>query len=234
MPVPFIPIALAAASIGKGIFDAAQGNKQMRRAEQLHAQIPEQDPGVSGALANVRQMRKYVESGMTRMNAYSNRQINNSTGQAMANQRRLAGASPGAAQQGMLRAQATGQNALMGVGARNEQMAGQLLGMETPLVSDMADRSLSLRTYLRDLNQFRGATRTQQGNNMFTGAMGIIAGVDPKAWRRPGTPGAPGASQPVGMPATSYTPVLNQSTYEGTPVPGLESVGTTPFWMTNG
>lgn len=193
---------MAAFSVGKGLVDSANAKQQQRRADSLHAQIPEADPGVLSALNNIRQMRKYAESGMTRMNAYKTQQIQNAGLQGMANQRRLAGGSPGAAQQGLARSQAATQNALMGQAAQTEAMVPQLLGMETPLVSDMADRSLSLKTYMRDAAQFRGAVQQQSANNMITGGLGILSAVEPSVWAQGRAPqtiaqppryGAPGA-----------------------------------------
>lgn len=187
---------MAAVSIGKGIADQAAGRRQQDRANELAAAIPRQDPGVASALSNIRQMRQYAESGMTRGTTVRNRGIENAGLQTQANMRRMGG-SPGAGQQGLLRSQAQTQNALMQSGAATESMVPQLMAMETPLVSDMADRDLSLRTYERDREAFQGATREQQGNSMISGALGVFAGMDPSVWGSVGSAGgpAPGTGQ---------------------------------------
>lgn len=179
MAFPIIPVALAAASIGKGIADDVRAGKQRKEAMRLHNAIPQEDPGVRSLLTEIAQRQKYAEFGQSAMLGAKRRMINDATEQGDVNLARSAGTSPGAAQQGILRSRVAGRGALAAAGAESENLGMGLLSMKAPLVSDIADRKLSLQTYLRDANSFQAETRQQNANNLIMGGLGVLSRLEP-------------------------------------------------------
>ena len=175
MPAPIVPITLAAIQLGKGIADSSKAKKQSAAASAANKAIPVQDPGVVGHLNNIRMRRKYAENGTSRMLAVKRRMITNAGAQAGENLVRSAGDAPGGAQQAQLRSQAMTQDALASAGAESEAIGAQFLQMETPIVSDIADRSLSLGTYDRDQKAFTAAQTQQNSNTSIMSAFGNLA-----------------------------------------------------------
>lgn len=173
---------MAAAMIGKGIADGQKAKKERASADAANKAIPRQDPGVARHLADIKQRRQYAENGQSRLLALKRRMITNAGQQAQTNLLRGSGNAPGSAQQGLLRSQAVTQQGLSQAGAETEQLANQYLQMETPLISDMADRALSLDTYSRDSKAMQAAQTQQNSNNSISSGMGIMAAGlgDPK------------------------------------------------------
>lgn len=167
---------MAAAMIGKGIADGQKAKNERAAADAANKAIPRQDPGVARHLADIKQRRQYAENGQSRLLALKRRMITNAGQQAQTNLIRGSGNAPGSAQQGLLRSQAVTQQGLSQAGAETEQLSNQYLQMETPLISDMADRALSLDTYNRDSKAMQAAQTQQNSNNSISSGMGIAAG----------------------------------------------------------
>jgi hypothetical protein len=242
MPVPILPLVALAAQVGKGIYDSAQAGSLNRKSAALNAAIPHEDPGVRSFRDEIRQKRRYAEGGQTRMMGVQRRAAERGAAQTMSNISRTAGGAPGATQQGLLRSQNTMQQGISQAGAGADAMGLQLMGMEGPLVSDVADRTLSLQTYLRDQAGFQGAMRQQSANNAFSGTLGVLSMLDPQVGggtpktTPTGVPGAPNLAPPTNMefgqgqgmfPASSY----QQPQQPSTQAPAWWS-GELPAWYT--
>lgn len=171
--VPVLPLLMIAAQVGKGLMDQAKAKRENARADALNAAIPQVDPEVQAHLNNIRLHESYAENGASRLLAYKKRTIQDAGEQARSNLEHGAGTSPGSLQQGFLRSQNLTQDALARAGADSESQVPQYMNMETPLISDIADRTLSTQEYLRDKTAFQGAQDQQNANNAFTGAMGL-------------------------------------------------------------
>jgi len=158
MAIPAIvaPLAMLAVQVGTGIAQGAKAGKARRQTERLGAAIPQEDPGVREMLNDIMLRRDYSEAGMTRMFGVQRRLAERGGAQIMANIRRSSGTAPGTTQQGLLRTQ--------------DIMQGGL--------SDMADRKLSLQTYLRDFSAFQAAQHQQNSSAALTSATGLAAGLD--------------------------------------------------------
>ena len=176
--VAWIPIIMAAASLGKGIFDSVKAGKMERKADALAAQIPMEDKGIRGYLDELRTQRQYAMSGATKMMAFKRRMIEDSQKSINSNLLRSAGGSSGGLMQGLLASGNIAQRNLMGAAAQSEQQGLQLLGMEGPVISDMSDRRLSLQTYARDVANARAAARRQDANSNIMGSLGAITSMD--------------------------------------------------------
>lgn len=233
---PFIiPAALAA---GQMIWGGIQGGKAKRKsaeADRLHRQIPQQDPGMAGFLNDLRMKQRYAETGQSRIANLDRQEIRDANEQTQTNLLRGAGTSPGALQQGLLRSNNQTQRALAQVGARSEAAAGQYMQMQAPLISDIADRTLSLQTYLRDRTAFEGAAQQQQANNAIAGGLGLASSFDVNKW-------AKGGSAKQGVSAETPPVAVGQTfvnDYTGTQVQGLGNPGMAPhsqpnsYWATD-
>lgn len=194
---------MAAAMIGKGIADGQKAKKERASADAANRAIPRQDPGIARHLADIKQRRQYAENGQSRLLALKRRMITNAGQQAQTNLLRGSGNAPGSAQQGLLRSQAVTQQGLSQAGAETEQLSNQYLQMETPLISDMADRALSLDTYNRDSKMMQAAQTQQNSNNSISSGVGLIAGM--------GTPKSNAVSQPSPYAPTDQTSAIQQS-----------------------
>lgn len=236
---PFvIPAIMMAAQIGKGLLDQGRANRQSARADALNAAIPHADPGVQNQLNMIRMRQRYAETGQSRIADFKRQMALDANEQAQSNLLRGAGTSPGALQQGMLRSQDQTQRALMQAGAESEQVAPQYMQMQTPLISDIADRTLSLQAYLRDKTAFQAAQTQQNANNAFTGAMGLASSFDINKWTKNDAAAPVRVSQPVSdMPTgTDYRglpPITAPDTYQGVEVQGIGNPGNNPWWQTN-
>lgn len=178
--VPVLPLLMIAGQVGKGLMDQAKAKRENARADALNAAIPQVDPDVQAHLNNIRLHQSYAENGASRLLAYKKRTIEDAGEQARSNLEHGAGSSPGSLQQGFLRSQNLTQDALAKAGADSESLVPQYMNMETPLISDIADRKLSTQEYLRDKSAFQGAQDQQNANNAFTGAMGLASMFDVK------------------------------------------------------
>lgn len=179
MSVPVVPIIMAAASIGQGIAEGAKGRKDARNAKRLHDQIPQEDPGVRALLSATQLKQKYAENAQSRMLAYKRRIIENAGAQTAVNINRSSGTSPGVVQQGQLRSQNTTQQGLARAAADTEALGPQYFGMQAPLVSDIADRKLSLQYYPRDQAAMSSAQHGQNSINAILGAMSTLSRISP-------------------------------------------------------
>lgn len=242
---PVLPALMLAAQIGKGIAEGGRARRLENRANAIHGQIPQVDPGVQGQLNDIRLRHAYAENGNSRMLAFKRRMIEDAGAQTGANITRAAGSAPGGVQQGLLRSQKQTQDALMGAGAQSEALAPQYLAMETPLISDIADRTLNLQSYLRDNAAFQGAQARQNSNNAITGAMGMLSmfdvnglgsggGATKSATANPGAQiGNPSAlssyvdpsmgPEVTGMPSVGQQPWAQPSTFQMAPRPWWQS-----------
>ena len=189
---PIVPLAMMALQLGKGLIDNSAAKKQQAKADSLAGAIPRVDPGVQNHLNDLRMRTRYAETGMSKIAAYKKQTAENAGAQTATNLLRGAGTSPGALQQGLLRNEDRTQDALMRGGAESEAQAGQYFAMQTPLISDIADRGLSLDTYARDKASFTAAQTQQNANNALTGVMGLGSMLDPKLSGK-STPASPWA-----------------------------------------
>lgn len=164
------------AQIGIGFSDRAAARKMDRESEALHKAIPGADPGVLNHLNDIRLRERFASSGNSRTMAFQRRMAMDADNQFAANAARGAGGAPGTYQDMLLRGKVGTQQALMGAGAQEAQRGMQLLAMQTPLIQDIADRTLSLQTYLRDKRALQAATREQSANNMISSGFGTVAG----------------------------------------------------------
>jgi len=169
---------MLAVQVGTGIAQGAKAGKARRQTERLGAAIPQEDPGVREMLNDIMLRRDYSEAGMTRMFGVQRRLAERGGAQIMANIRRSSGTAPGTTQQGLLRTQDIMQGGLHAAGAGADQQSMQYTAMAGPLVSDMADRKLSLQTYLRDFSAFQAAQHQQNSSAALTSATGLAAGLD--------------------------------------------------------
>ena len=173
--VPVLPLLLMAGQVGKGLMDQGKAKRENARADALHAAIPQVDPDVQAHLNNIKLHESYAENGASRLLAYKKRTIQDAGEQARSNLAKGAGTSPGSLQQGFLRSQNLTQDASAKAGADSEGLVPQYMNMETPLISDIADRKLATEQYLRDKTAFQGAQDQQNANTAFTGAMGLAS-----------------------------------------------------------
>lgn len=176
---PFVlPMIAMAAQLGKGLIDQGRANKMNALADRQNAAIPLVDPGIQAQLNEIRMRQRYAETGQSRIAALKRQMAMDANEQTQSNLLRGSGTSPGALQQGMLRSQNQTQRALMQAGAESEQLVPQYMQMETPLISDIADRALSLQQYLRDKTAFQSAQTQQNANTAITGAIGLMSDLD--------------------------------------------------------
>ncbi len=186
--VAALPLVLMGAQLIKGIADSSTAGRMEGRADALAKDIPQQDPGVRGALDEIRQRRRYAEMGHGAMLGYK-RRMAEEAGRNMGNNLvRAAGTSPGATQQALLRGQNVTQQSLMRAGAESEALAPQYMAMETPLVQDMADRKLALQQYARDQANLRATQKRLDANNAILGVFGLASAMLPKVGLTDKTP----------------------------------------------
>lgn len=178
MPFPVVPVLMAAATIGKGIAEQSRANKLGREATAAANAIPKEDPGVRAHLNQIEQRERYANNGQLRTLAVKRDMINDAGEQAGRNLIRTAGTSPGSTQQALLRNQAVTQRGLAQAGAESEATGLILMNMRTPLIQDIADRTLSLQRYLRDQKAFGAAQAQQNSNNLIAGGIGNLSGLE--------------------------------------------------------
>jgi hypothetical protein len=172
---PVVPAVLLAAQLGKGLLDNAKAKRENARADALNGAIPQVDPGIQAQLSAFQLKQRYAENGASRPLAYKKGMIEDAGEQTRSNLLRGAGTSPGMLQQGLLRSQDRTQDALTAAGAQSEGLGMQYEQMQTPLISDIADRTLSLQEYLRDKQNFQATQDQQNANNAITGALGAAS-----------------------------------------------------------
>lgn len=175
---PVVPLVLAGASIVKGMFDSSRANKLENKALEANKNIPRQDAGVLSLLGDIQQKRRYAESGATKMMALKRGMIQDTMGQTQANLLRASGGNGGTVIDSLLRSQNIGGRAMAQAAADTEQLAPQYMAMQAPLVTDMADRKLSLDTYDRDLAMANAAQARRDANDNIWGAVGLLASAD--------------------------------------------------------
>lgn len=178
MPVPVAPLITTALALGQGLMQASKGKSATRTGLGQHAAIPGVDPAVGSLIAELELKSKYADAGQSRMLGYKRNMITNAGVQGDNNLSRVAGSSPGSALEAMLRNRNVTAQSLARAGAESEGLGASYTAMRAPLVQDMADRKLSLSTYLRDYNMMKGAQHTQNANNAFSGTMGILSQLD--------------------------------------------------------
>lgn len=179
MPVPLAPILAtaipAALSIGQGLMEGGKARSSRRSANARAAAIPEVDPGVMGLLNQYRQRAAYADYGNSAMANYKRNVITNAGIQSDRNMQRSAGTAPGGAIQAMLRGRQVTARGLAAAGAESEQLGLQYQSMQAPLVSDIADRSLSLRTTMRDRDYMDAAQHEQNANGLIWGGLAMAS-----------------------------------------------------------
>lgn len=180
MPFPIIPVAIAAAQIGKGIYDQSQGARQTRAAAHANSLIPAKDPQVMRLIDEIEMRQQYSDSGQSRMMAVQSRLIADDQERANRAAVRSAGTSPGVVQQRLLENQLIADRANMQVAANEDAISRSLMAMKTPLITDQADRELAQRQYGRDLLGFQGAQQTMNGNNALMDGIGLLSGLSPE------------------------------------------------------
>lgn len=178
MPVPAIPLIMTGATLLKGILDSGKAAGAERQASDLAKGVMAEDPGTRSYLNDIVARRNYAEAGATRMNSLKRRDIEQAGVQTGANLRRASGGSAGTTIDALLRSQNMTERNLAQAGAETEALAPQYLGMQAPLVSDMADRRLSLQTYGRDQAAARAARYRSDANQNLMASMGVLAGLD--------------------------------------------------------
>ena len=172
-----VPLIMAGAQIAQGIYQGSVARKKEKEAEALQGAIPAEDPGVRSMADEIRQRRINAELGQTSMLGYKRRMAEEAGRNMGDNLVRAAGSSPGATQQALLRGQNVTQDNLMRAGAETESMVPHYMAMETPLISDIADRKLSTQQNLADRQFFQSAQARQNSNNAITGALGQLSGI---------------------------------------------------------
>lgn len=213
------PAIAMAVQLGKGIMDQQRAKRESAKADALHAAIPREDAGVVGHLNDIRLRQRYAEDGASRLLSYKKDMIEGAGQQARSNLERGAGTSPGMLQQGLLRSQRQTQGALAQAGAESEALVPQYLNMQTPLIADIADRKLSLDSYLRDKSFFQGAQSQQNANTAFTGLMGLVSQLDPKADGEKKKDGTGTTDVSAGSQAPSFDWGFNASSPPGSVTP---------------
>lgn len=207
MPFPVVPVAMAAFSIGQGIVEGQRGRSSTRSAMNRHNSIPTVDPGVRQQLNDFELRANYAEHGQNAMMGYRRNAITSAGVGADRAISRVSGTAPGATVQGILRNRAITADSLAEAGADSDRLGLQYRSMMTPLVTDIADRRLSMDYYLRDMDAMQGAQHTQNSNGLIQGGLGVLsqlefgmggqkAGGDsfapPLGRGTPGLPAAPG------------------------------------------
>lgn len=173
-----LPLLMAGAQLGTGITEGAKARKQERKADELNGQIMKEDPGVRRMADEMRQRRQYAESGQSSMMGYKRRMLEEQSRNANDNAVRAVGDTPGGTQQALLRGRMATQGGLAQAGAQTEALGAQLASMETAPIMDMADRRLSIDTNIADLANLRATQSRQNSNNMITGSLGILSGME--------------------------------------------------------
>lgn len=166
-----MPLITTALSLGQGIMEGARGKRSLRAGLQAHANIPEQDPGVRAKLAELTQKAEYANNGQGRMLTYKRDAITDAGVNADLNIQRSAGDSPGGGIEAILRNRNVTAQSLARAGAESEAIGAQYTAMTVPLVSDIADRTMSLRGTLRDHHMLNAAQREQNSNGLIWGAL---------------------------------------------------------------
>lgn len=182
----------AVASIGYGVYQGEQAKKEQKKAEAAY--VEKEDAQQRALLNALRQRQRYAEAGASRMSALKKRMAEESGAQAQANIARGAGGSSGGYIDALLRSQNITQRQLMQGAAETEATADRYLMAQAPIVSDMADRRLSLQTYARDVASGRAAALRQSSEQ------NIMAGISMGASGMKGIGG--------GTPQTTTTPAL--------------------------
>lgn len=222
---PFVvPAIMSAISLAKGIADNSAAKRQRAEARRLHDAIPNADPGVLDQLNQLRLRQRYAETGQSWLSNTRRQSIQDANAQTQVNLLRGSGTSPGSLQQGLLRSQVQTQNALQQAAAGDQQAAIQYMTMQTPLISDIADRTMSLQSYLRDNANFQSAQTQQNANNAITGALGTMASYGLKSAGAGTTKvDGTGAAAPVqGVPGPGENMIE---------VEGIGQPGQSPWWQ---
>lgn len=154
------------------------GDQQKKARKKAEQEKLGDDPGMTSYLNTLRQRQAYAENGQTRMAALKRRMAEEAGAQTQANLARGAGGSSGTYIDSMLRSQNLTQRTLAQNAADTEATADRYLFAQAPLVSDMADRRLSLGTYARDVAAGQGAQAQQNQNANLNAALGLLATMD--------------------------------------------------------
>lgn len=174
----FVPLITAAVGAGVAIWQTEEAKKQARKAEQARSRVESEDAGMRGLLNSLKQRQMYAEAGATKMSALKRRLAEESGAQTQANLARGAGGSGGGYIDSVLRSQNLTQRSLMQGAAETEQTADRYLQMQAPIVSDMADRRLSMQIGERDTLAGQSAAAQQNASSNVNAALGLLASMD--------------------------------------------------------
>lgn len=220
---PIIPIALGTAGILQGIIQGGQARRAEKAATDRMNDIPRYDPGITQLLGEIRQQRRYAETGSSKMMGLKRTILSDAGAQTMANLARGSGGSAGTLIDSNLRSQNLTQRALAGAAADTEQLSPAYLQMEAPLVMDQADRAEHLDLYARDREMARAARLRRDSTDNIWGGIGLLASAD---WSAGNTGLFGGGRGPEGP--TSSSPYGGYGSSQGimdSPVPAFQHPG---------
>jgi hypothetical protein len=165
----------AVGSAAYGVYQSEQAKSEQKKAKS--ALFEKEDAQQRALLNSLRQRQRYAEAGASRMSALKKRMLEESGAQTQANIARGVGGSSGGYIDALLRSQNITQRQQMQGAAETEETADRYLMSQAPIVSDMADRRLSLQTYARDVASGRAAALQQGGDRNIMAGVGMLAGM---------------------------------------------------------
>lgn len=206
--LPILPIVMAGASLVKGIVDGGRAGRMEKDAQDAARRVQRDDPGMTKLLQEIGDRQRYAENGTSKMMAYKRGLIQDSQNAYQQGVFQSSGGNAGAVVDSLLAGQGLSNRSKLQAAAETEQLAPQYLAMKQPIVSDQADRRLSLQLYDRDTASARAARARSDSNRNIYGAMAMLGGVD---WSgsAPSTRSAPAAPASTTPPAVAQEPIAN-------------------------
>lgn len=195
------PYGMAIGAIAGGIYGGIQGNeakKAREKAERAAAEIPREDPAMASYLGDMRRHRRHLLAGTGSLFQAQRRAIDQAQAQTGANLARTTGGSTGTLIDALLRSQTQTDRSINEAFGYQQGLAADALTSQLPVITDMADRRLSLGLYGRDLAMMRAATLEQANNANFSGGLANLSSMGSL------TQGSPKTTQTT--PASVYNP----------------------------
>lgn len=176
--LPILPIVMAGASLVKGIVDGGRAGRMEKDAQDAARRVQRDDPGMTKLLQEIGDRQRYAENGTSKMMAYKRGLIQDSQNAYQQGVFQSSGGNAGAVVDSLLAGQGLSNRSKLQAAAETEQLAPQYLAMKQPIVSDQADRRLSLQLYDRDTASARAARARSDSNRNIYGAIAMLGSVD--------------------------------------------------------
>ena len=210
----------AIGAVAGGLYGALQGNeakKAREKAERAAAEIPREDPAIAGYLGDMRRHRRHLLAGTGSLFQAQRRAIDQAQAQTGANLARTTGGSTGTLIDALLRSQTQTDRSINEAFGYQQGLAADALTAQLPVISDMADRRLSLGLYGRDLAMMRAATLEQANNANFSGGLANLGSMGSLTQGAPKTSTTTQMQWDAAIPPSLMTTIPPQ---RQTPAPG--------------